>query len=199
MLNKKTTGLMAVLCVVSAVAGFYSSAAYFKNVMSETKRAETAGLEQRETEAILNQNMEEAAAVSTEDKITPSTKMVYEYYYTEDGVTEREEAVPPYFMLDLTLNDLVKYYEEWTVISFSPREVVMRRVIDGKSEQQYIIGEYEGYVAVFYAEEIEGIILKELTSMPVSALSEDERLRLSEGIVITGNDELIRAMESYES
>ncbi len=30
-------------------------------------------------------------------RITPSTKMVYEYYYTEDGVTQTLEDVPPYF------------------------------------------------------------------------------------------------------
>ena len=55
-------------------------------------------------------------------RITPSTKMIYEYYYTEDDVTQTLEDVPPYFLLDMTLEDMKKVYTDWQIISFSSKK-----------------------------------------------------------------------------
>ena len=58
--------------------------------------------------------------------------------------------VPPYFLLDMTLEDMKKVYTDWKIVSFSSKEVVMRKILEAKSNEQYIIGEKNGYVAVYY-------------------------------------------------
>jgi len=134
-----------------------------------------------------------------EDKITPSTKIVYRYYYTDDQVMEEQEEVPPYFLLDLTLEDMLKYYSTWEIVSFSAKEVIMQKTVYGPSHQRYVVGEKDGYIAVFYEEEIEGISLKEVTEIPINGLSEEDLFRLSEGIKVIGKDALARTLENYSS
>ena len=142
---------------------------------------------------------ESALVASATAKITPSTKMVYQYYYPEDDVTETIEEAPPYFLVGLTLDNLTEYYENWEIVFFSGEEVIMRMEIPGASSQRYIIGEYQGLLAVFYAEEQNGLILRELTDIPVSSLSPDEQARLREGIYILGEDNLMKALSDYGS
>ena len=132
-------------------------------------------------------------------RITPSTKMIYEYYYTEDDVTQTLEDVPPYFLLDMTLEDMKKVYTDWQIISFSSKEVIMRKTLEAKSDEQYIIGEKNGYVAVFNKEPQHGIVLHEITNTPLSALPLEERERLLEGISVTGDENLSKILSDYTS
>ncbi len=139
------------------------------------------------------------ASVSQQQKINPSTKMVYEYYYPEDDVTEVYEDSPPYFLIDYTLDDMKRVYSNWTIVSFSDKEVVMKKNISGPSNQRYIIGATDGYIAVFYDLGNDERILKEFTEKPLSALSEAERIIIEEGVRVIGNDKLYRALENYTS
>ena len=83
--------------------------------------------------------------------------------------------------------------------SFSEKEVVLQKVIEGESTQHYIIGEYDGYIAVFYEKEINGTKLKELTDIPLESLTEEEQEQIKKGIKITGKEELMKFLESYDS
>lgn len=135
----------------------------------------------------------------TVEKITPSTKMVYEYLYKEDNITETVEDVPPYFLIDLTRNDLEANFKDWQVKSFSGREVVLQKALEGESIQHYIIGEYEGYIGVFYEKDINGSNIKEITDIPLESLPKEEQEKIKNGIKITGKRELIKFLESYGS
>lgn len=155
------------------------------------------------TEPILDLNAqkekEETVAKLSVSKINPSTKMVYEYYYKDDSVTEKIEDTPPYFLLDLTREEIEKQFDEWKVKSFSDREVVLQMVLEGESTQHYIIGEYDGYVAVFYEKEIDGNNLKDITGTPISSLPLEEQKKIKSGIKISGEKELYKYLENYES
>lgn len=133
------------------------------------------------------------------DKVTASTKIVYEYYYTGDGVIEKTEELSPYFLVDLTEKDVQDLFSEWIVASFSPEEVVMRKYLDGSSNQYYIVGIHEGFIAVFYATETDGTTIKEMTTTPAAALPAEEQARLQSGIHVLGQDALIKVLEDYSS
>lgn len=132
-------------------------------------------------------------------RITSSTKMVYQYHYSEDGKTEVREEVPPYYLINMTKENLEKAFGEWSIVTFNTDTVVIRKNINGKSNQHYIIGEYEGFVAVFYEKPINGTNLKEITETPISTLTEEEQKEIRKGIYIEGDNNLIKAMQDYES
>lgn len=148
--------------------------------------------------AAIKAETKEASAVK-EDTITESTKIVYEYYYDEDGYIERVEDKPPYYLLELDRESLEEKMQDWQVLEFSQKEVVMRKTISAKGAQNYIIGEYEGLVAVYYEEPVNGESVMDITDTPVSSLPEEEQIRIKNGIKIKGQNELIKCMENYES
>lgn len=162
------------------------------SVYNERLDAEKLALEK-------NRQQSEAAMAAEQAKITPSTKMVYEYYYKKDGNKEVLEEVPPYFFIDKTRKQLENELKGWTVTAFDSSEVVLRKDIDSESYQHYVIGEYNGYVAVFYEKEVNGTSLKEVTDTPVESLPEEEQEKLKEGIKIDGDDNLMKILSDYGS
>lgn len=131
--------------------------------------------------------------------IDKSTKLIYEYCYSEDGYVERVEDTPPYFLINLSREEVEEKLKDWQVKKFSNTEVILQKNITGKGCENYIISEYEGLVAVFYAEAVDGENIMEITETPVNSLPEEEQIKIKNGIKIKGQNELIKCMENYES
>ncbi len=189
-MKKKEIVCIFIICfIVGVIICIITSRIYEKKIQA---------LSSIETKNTLQED-DNITVITETARITPSTKMVYEYYYTEDGVTQTLEDVPPYFLLDMTLEDMKKVYTDWKIISFSSKEVVMRKTLEAKSNEQYIIGEKNGYVAVYYKEAQHGIILHEITNTPISALPLEEQERLLEGISVIGDENLSKILSDYTS
>ncbi len=203
MLQKKEFWLTICLTVLGSIATFFLAYAIFtsrilnKNIINdgETKAYAIENIVQQ----IKEEQIQTTEVVVDMNRITSSTKLVYEYYYEGDGQVRREEETAPYFLIDMTRQDIEEKYPDWQLQSFSKSEVVMRKNIPGKMEERYIIREYDGYVAVFYEQPKDGVILKEITDTPISSLTEEEQNKLKIGITILGEEALMNALEDYES
>lgn len=84
-------------------------------------------------------------------KITPSTRIIYEHYYTLDDKFVREESEPPYYYINLTRQQLEEYLKDWQLVSFSEEKVILRKNIASRElNGYYIIKDFKGSIAVFY-------------------------------------------------
>jgi len=129
-------------------------------------------------------------------RISPRTRMIYDYYHPESGGFDTIIEYPALFLLDMTHDELSAMFADWQVLSFSAYEVHLRQ--NAQVEYRlYVIGVHEGYIAVFYDDEYYSI--KELTSRPITALAAEEQRRLEQGIRVTGAEELLRALEDFSS
>ncbi|HIW48104.1 MAG TPA: BofC C-terminal domain-containing protein [Firmicutes bacterium] len=192
-MRRITKGTWAVWMITAGVLGLTGGYLWGSRQGSQlSQQLSSASEEQPQPE-------EAAPAVQSEIAITPSTKMVYEYYYPEDGVTERAEEAPAYFLVGLTREDMQLLYPHWELSTFSANEVVLRRTVAGPSHERYIVGIKDGYVAVFYADEQNGVSLKEQTRVPVSSLDPAEQQRLREGIEVVGQEALHEILQDYGS
>jgi hypothetical protein len=63
------------------------------------------------------------------------------------------------------------------------------------SPDYFIIGEYEGKVAVFYPD----MTIKEITEKPISSLSQEDAASLSAGIRVYDDESLFRLLQDYDS
>lgn len=197
-IDKKAAVIVAAAFV--GTAGFLSGYYYFSDKSGKNENQSVQNDVQNNLDYIYSlKKRAEQNSLPEEDKISGSTKMVYEYYYEDDGRTEVLEEVPPYFLVDMTKDKLEDAFDEWSVKTFSSKEVVLRKNIKGKSSQHYIVGEYDGFVAVFYEEEIDGTNLKEITDTPVSTLPLEEQAMLKDGIYVEGNENLMKVIQDYES
>ena len=133
---------------------------------------------------------------NTIPRISPHTRIIYDFYHPESGGFDTIIEYPSLFLLDMTEDELAKMFADWQVVAFSPFEVHLRQ--NAQVEYRlYVIGVHEGYIAVFYDDEYYSI--KELTSRPITALAAEEQQRLHQGIRVTGAEELLRALEDFSS
>ena len=146
-----------------------------------------------------NKEENNSKMVISDNKINESTKMIYQYYYKNDGMMEENEEIPPYFLLGFDFNDMLEYYPDWQIISFSDKEVVMRKIVEEDKEKSFIVTQKDGYIAVYYQNEDEGNSLYEITGTPVSTLTHDEQVRLNDGIIVKGEYELAKILAEYNS
>lgn len=139
---------------------------------------------------------------SSEIIVTPSTKIIYKYYYEDDGFSETTSELAPEFLIGMNKNELKKTFahSHWKINNFSRETVVLQKNISATNKQNYILGVKNGYVAVFYQEKnLDGLKLKEVTNTPISSLSLEEQKRLNIGIKVSGEDKLVLIMQDYES
>ena len=145
----------------------------------------------------------EVAQVSQTNQMLPciseKTKMIYQYFYSKDKVTKEHAEMAPVFLQGLHLEELQSVYRDWQVVLFSPEKVILRCKIDGLSSEIYILGESEGFLAVFYEDAQKGIHLKEKTSLPISTLPEVEAKEIENGVRIVGEENLAKILADYTS
>ncbi|QUI23526.1 hypothetical protein HZI73_15085 [Vallitalea pronyensis] len=146
-----------------------------------------------------SKNNEDVVSADTMDepKIMSSTRVEYQNYYMEDDKLEIEkDTEPPYYMLNLTREQVEEFYPEFQLMAFSPEKVVLRRVIDGHSSKYYIIQTHNKRVGVFHDYRDDGAdieledYLKDTVDIPISGLVWEEQDKLKEGIVVYGEEEL---------
>jgi len=130
------------------------------------------------------------------EKTNENTKMIYQYHYKNDGKTvTKVENLPP-ALVNKTRATIENVFDEWSVVTFNNNQIVLRKDID--DDESYLLKEHNGFVAVFYnrGDEQE---LKEMTKTPINSLPEEEQKLIKNGIVINGNQELIKVLQDYES
>ena len=140
-----------------------------------------------------------ARAAQTTPCIHETTKMVYQYFYTRDKVTKEQVELAPVFLQGLNMEQLQSVYQGWQIILFSPDKVILQCKIEGLSSETYILGEKDGFLAVFYEDGQKGIHLKEKTDVPLSALPKEEAEQIREGRRITGEENLAKILGDYIS
>ena len=131
--------------------------------------------------------------------ISADTKMIYQYFYTNDRVTKEQTEAAPVFLQGLDREELQSVYNGWQMMLFSPEKVILRCNIEGKSSESYIIGEDGGYLAIFYEDGQKAIHLQERTEIPLTALPEGEALQIREGLRVTGEENLARLLADFMS
>lgn len=197
--SNRSIFLIIMVCILSSIFGFvfaYNSFSFIARD-EEFPNFELA----KEEDEFKNQEEEivEVSTLSNQEKITASTKLIYQYYYPDEDIVNEQEEIPPYFLVDVTIEDLQKYYSSWEIVSFSKEKVVMRKVIDDTKHQNYIVSVHDGVIAVFYDKELGEKILHEITDISIANLSHAEKVRLNDGIIVSGDEDLNKILEDYGS
>ncbi len=141
----------------------------------------------------------ETAVLGEKKRIHAGTKIIYQYFYTQDRVMKKQIELAPEFLQGLDLEQLKSIYTGWQVVFFSPEQVILRCSIEGLSDEVYVLGEEEGFLAVFYEDEKKQLRLKERTELPLSALPDGEARQIREGMRVIGEENLAKVLADFMS
>lgn len=148
-----------------------------------------------------------------ENKITQRTKLVIEHYNRRDDSVDEEQAAMPVEYIGMSREELADYlttyaaspqlqdveegFEKYQILSFSNKEVVLRKIyFPAGTEYKYYLVEENGCVTVYY---IDQKTVYEYTNILVEMLPEDIREQVQHGKYITDEDSLYDFLETYTS
>lgn len=152
--------------------------------------------EERDRKAV---ETKEEFVMQKKNMIREDTKIVYQYFYTKDRVTKEKTEPAAEYLQGLDMEQLESVYHGWQIILFSPETVILRCSIEGLSSETYILGEQNGFLAVFYEDAQKIIRLLEQTDLPLSALQEDDAEKIREGLRVIGEENLAKILAELNS
>lgn len=134
------------------------------------------------------------AAAAAGPAVTPATRVVYRTTFQPCGTTEEAAGPPAPSLIGMRPEDIERLYSQWTVVAFSPEEVVLARETDElctEYREWRHVRLVEGVVVVYYGRSGSELV-QERTRITAAMLPAQERLRLYRGIDLPG-DEAVRA------
>lgn len=136
---------------------------------------------------------------STDNFITPNTKVILKTYFTLcshmlDAAPEDSKG-----LVNMTQEQLSSKYPDWTIKEFSPQQVILTREKQTYCPRHYIIGiDDSGTYIAIYKYDAEGKkTLNEVTETTIATLTPEDQKSLQYGIVADSEDELQQKLEGF--
>ncbi|MCI8373499.1 MAG: hypothetical protein HFI75_14135 [Lachnospiraceae bacterium] len=160
----------------------------------------------------LSQKSVEANSVE-ENKITHQTKLVIEHYNRNESNVIEENTAMPVEYIGMSREELADYLEEYSqspnlsdaesgfekyqITSFSPSQVVLRKIYSpSRNSCKFYLTEENGCVTVYY---IDHKTIYEYTNIIVETLPQDIQDQIKHGLYISDEDALYDFLETYTS
>lgn len=148
--------------------------------------------------------IEDMIPIMDNDNVTTNnTRIIFKTYFEKTRDTVVKESQIPIDLvgtpLDVFKSYLEENYGEWAIREYNKDVVELYRTIDEVSPNHYIARAYNGYIAIFKTDSDGNTILFKQTDIPISSLSDVDRRKLEDGIVVKGIDGINQILEDYSS
>ena len=145
------------------------------------------------------ENTEKVVTTAVEQKkVSPNTSFALKKYYDECSHFEYEEAELPIELVNLTRQEIEKYYVDWEVEEFTDKKLVLCKEINGYCNQHFII-KLDGQTVNIYRLSTDGQFQKyKETDIVKEYLPEEDIEKLTEGITVYGEGKLSSTLEDFE-
>ena len=150
------------------------------------------------TDECTKESEELALVNSIEKKLSPNATFIMKTEYTKCGHTTKKYETAPPFTVNLTQKDLEKMYENWKIESFSNKEVVMKKIVDGVCDEHFLIKNSGGEIVVYQIDENNHENLLNKTGIMIRYLPYTDRDKIEKGIRVNGREALNKLLENYE-
>lgn len=139
-----------------------------------------------------------------EERISPNTSIEVKIHYTACNHRVTRFLSADHEIINMTEDEFLAYmedkYPDIKIISFSPREIILSESKDHLCSNHYIVGEYQGYIAIYGIDDEGGKYLdKVFRDYPISLLKEIDQKKLIDGILVDSEEELSDVLENFIS
>ncbi|MGB7604938.1 MAG: BofC C-terminal domain-containing protein [Lutisporaceae bacterium] len=140
---------------------------------------------------------DQSTNASTDNFITPSTKVIFKTYFTLCGHMLDKDPENMEDLINLSEEELKLKFTDWKVNEFSKQQVILSREISTYCPRHYIIGVKDGYIAIYVYDAEGKKILYEETEISISTLTAEDQKNLEYGIIADSEDELQQKLEGF--
>lgn len=147
---------------------------------------------------------EDIEIVREENRISPNTFIEERTHYKDCGHLISNTELSQNEVVNLTRDEYEEYlnttYPNLRLISFSNIKIVVFGERNHLCQEHFVIGEQNGYIAIFnISENGERILYKSFTDYPLSLLIDIDQDKLREGIIVNSEEELSEILENFIS
>ena len=133
-------------------------------------------------------------------RFAPGAIIRFEHYNSRGESVDSWEMEIPQALIGRTSGYIRTVFPMWSIESYDSEGAILRRAMPPPPEQVYMVSSTaDGFVVVFFDDEMGGTRLKEVTDITVYGLPEIEIQRLRTGIIVRGEHSLMRLLEDLGS
>lgn len=146
----------------------------------------------------INVQNDSVSTSSAEEKLKPVANVYMKQYYKSCGHTCIEKYGIPEKVVNMTEEEVKKYYYGWKVESFSDKELLISKENPGLCDEHFIIRDVDGMVVVYNydCDRNENLYLS--TQVLTKYLPKEDVEKLNDGINIVGKENLYELLQDYE-
>lgn len=133
----------------------------------------------------------------TETYVSKDTIFRFEETQTgKEGTIRNITAPQPFVGYDEKL--LAETYAEWDIVDFSEKEVHFKRRVDVQ-QPIYVLTSQNDELVVYYKDSDGNVTVEEETGVNISVLPEADIEKIKQGIVYRDKDDVMMALQNYDS
>lgn len=131
-------------------------------------------------------------------KTTPNTLMIFKTYYTKckHYINSYEDIDAS--AVNLTQEEIKEKYKGWKIEQFSEEQILLEREEEEYCNEHYKLKLEDGKVYIYIIDSNNNVTKWKDTEITSEFLTEEDILRLKEGITVYGKENLSSVLEDYE-
>ena len=192
--RKVFVGICILIIIVLAIfAGLYLYD--MNNVNKENINNNVTEVNTREENIEITEALEIA---NQEEKTTPNTLIIYRTYYTKCKHYINEYKDIDISSVNLTEEEIKDKNRDWRIKEFSAEQIVLEKEEEAFCNQHFKLKLIDGNVIIFIIDENGNEAEYQKTEITSEYLTNEDILKLTEGIVVYGKENLSSVLEDYE-
>lgn len=101
-------------------------------------------------------------------------------------------------MVNLTVEEFMDLYSDWTLKSFTSDEIILYKEIDDECGEHYVVKTLDGNIAIYKINNENNLDLIEKTEISIKYLPQIDVENLERGVSLVGKEELNAYIENFE-
>jgi len=147
---------------------------------------------------VLNGKNEIIEVTKKEVKVSPKATLITKKFYKSCSHTIEDYTEVPYDIVNKTEVEIKNIFSDYIIESFSEKEIIIKKEIDGICNEHYVLRELDGSVAIYILDEFNNENLVQITEISTKYLPDVDLYDLKKGIFVKGRAALNRAIEDFE-
>jgi hypothetical protein len=135
-------------------------------------------------------------------KVNGQTDIVQTILYLKCGDEEVFRTKPAERLIGLSYDQVQKVYAGWLIEKFDTSEITMSLQVNSLCREHannMYVGIHNGFIAVYYGKPGSKSVLKEVTTIPITQLTEQDLAELQRGLLVHSKEELLKTIEGMYS
>lgn len=182
-----------ILFFIGVMTGVY----FYEKEKTKDSNIPTKQLAELEKDENRSDN-ETISTSTTEMKTSPNCTITEKQYFKGCDHLVKEIKDIPEEWINWTEEQIKKVYSDWQLESFTNNQIIVSQEKEGYCGKHYMIKENGNMLGIYTIDEDGKETFKEDTDIATRYLTEEDLIRVQEGIKAIGDDQLHSVLEDFE-